>query len=609
MSGAVDLAQAERFLTLLDEEAAHWCFRTFPEKRGAGRGRNYSGELATVSDALRLDNGNGRGVYVVVNEGGHSGKDITRIRAVFADFDPPKTAAMPERFDLEPHIIVESSRGKHHVYWLVDGLEVGQFEAVQKAIVARYGSDPVPCDLPRVMRLPGFIHCKPADAAHDGRPFQSRIIHESGALPYTAETILGAFATERPGNVLKLSARMPPKLTDGRRCDLYRAGCEYRDAGARGRRLLGLMRGYNAANFDPPKPDAEVVETARNVERYAQNKRPEPPKVASAAELLRREFQPVQWAVQGILPEGVSILSGDPKIGKSWLLYQACVAVAAGKPLWGGRDAEIGGDALMLALEDNDRRLQRRLATLMPRFTTTNGRGLVQPSVERLHYATEWPRADDGVAALKEWLTEHPGCRLVVVDTVSAFRQKDIARNKSAYAADYEVGEMFKPLARDFSCAIVLVMHNRKQQSPDALQLVSGTQGMTGGVDNVLVMRRERGHMDAGLYVDGRDIEEPQEIALRFDNGYWSSDGRTVEQAQMSAERRQVLEVVDKLGENAKVRAIADALAPKKYGSVRSLLAKMVAAGELALSGGLYSHPREQWEQGNNQEQGNREAA
>lgn len=312
------------------------------------------------------------------------------------------------------------------------------------------------------------------------------------------------------------------------------------------------------------------------------------PAVASADELLQREFLPVQWAINGIIPEGISILSGDPKIGKSWLLYQACVAVAAGRPLWGGREPEIAGDALMLALEDNDRRLQRRLQTLLPRFATLDGKRIQRPPVDRLHYATEWPRAEEGVAALEAWLAAHPECRLVVVDTVSAFRQKDLARNKSAYAADYEVGEMFKPLARRFSCAIVLVMHNRKAASDDALQMVSGTQGITGGVDNVLVMRRERGHMDAGLYVDGRDIEEPQEIAMRFDGGYWSSDGQTVREAQMSKERRAVIDAVEQLGDKARIRAIADLL-PQSYGAVRVLVTKMVAAGQLKLTDGVYS--------------------
>ena len=113
---------------------------------------------------------------------------------------------------------------------------------------------------------------------------------------------------------------------------------------------------------------------------------------------------------------------------------------------------------------------------------------------------------------------------------------------------------------------------------------------MTGGVDNVLVLRRERGRLDAGLYVDGRDIEDPQEIALRFTDGFWSSDGSTVEEAQLSKQRRNVLAAIEELGENAKSRAICDALLPTRPGTIRSLLAKMVKAGQLACEGGVFTH-------------------
>lgn len=309
--------------------------------------------------------------------------------------------------------------------------------------------------------------------------------------------------------------------------------------------------------------------------------------VKNASELLGLNFLPVQWAIRGIIPEGVSILSGDPKIGKSWLLYQACVAIATGAHLWPGREPETQGDVLMLALEDNDRRLKRRLEKLLPRFARMKGTRFEYPDVALLHYETEWPRAEAGVARIATWLRSHPNCRLVVIDTVSAFRDPDPGR-KSAYATDYAVGEMLKPLAKEFSCAIVLVMHNRKATSDDPLQMVSGTQGMTGGVDNVLVMKRERGQMDAALYVDGRDIEEQQELALTFSDGYWSSDGRSVEAVQMSKERRAVMDVVETLGPKAKSKDICDSLHPRKAASVRKMLTEMVQAGQLKNVDGLY---------------------
>lgn len=304
----------------------------------------------------------------------------------------------------------------------------------------------------------------------------------------------------------------------------------------------------------------------------------------NAAALLRETFEPVQWALQGILPEGVSILSGDPKIGKSWLVLQACVSVGCGLPLWPGRAPETRGRALYLSLEDNKRRLRRRLDTLLSSFPQ-------RPAVDLVDMYVEWPKAEAGVKRLREWLAAHPDTRLVVIDTVSAFRDADPGK-KSAYAHDYAVGEMMKPLAREFSCAVVLVMHNRKAASDDPMQRISGTQGLTGSVDNVLVLTRERGRMDAALFVDGRDIEEAQELALRLDNGRWGCFG-TVAEAQRSGERYSMLRVIKELredGEKTTPAAIARAMG-KKGAAVRQLLRKMVKAGELQNIGGEYGPP------------------
>lgn len=303
--------------------------------------------------------------------------------------------------------------------------------------------------------------------------------------------------------------------------------------------------------------------------------------VRSAAELMQQTFTPVQWAIKGILPEGVTILSGDPKIGKSWLVWQMCIAVAAGVPLWDGRDPETQGEALYLDLEGNERRLQRRLSTLLGGFSGNL-------DLARLHFDTAWARAEEGVTQIADWLRKHPGCRLVVIDTVSAFRDNDPGR-KSAYAHDYAVGEMLKPLAKEFSCAIVLVMHNRKAGAGDFMHKVSGTQGMTGSVDNVLVLERDRGNHDAALSIDGRDIEEPAQLALRFEGGPWRCVGNVAD-VQRSKERNTVLQAIVMLRGAGTAKDIHEAMGGElTLSAVRMRLSRMVKAGELRNDNGLYT--------------------
>ena len=114
----LDLKQAEEFLALLDPNSTEFHFRTFPERKDAfGGGRNYHGTLAQLAPALEMDNLAGRGVFIVVNAGGQKARDITRIRALFADFDG-ELAVPNSQLDLAglpPHMLIASSEGRAHV--------------------------------------------------------------------------------------------------------------------------------------------------------------------------------------------------------------------------------------------------------------------------------------------------------------------------------------------------------------------------------------------------------------------------------------------------------------------------------------------------------------
>jgi len=79
----------------------------------------------------------------------------------------------------------------------------------------------------------------------------------------------------------------------------------------------------------------------------------------TADELQDMRFPPPKWVVPGLIPEGVTLFAGKPKVGKSWMALEIAVAIAAGRPCLGNLEPEVG-DVLYAALEDNPRRLQRR---------------------------------------------------------------------------------------------------------------------------------------------------------------------------------------------------------------------------------------------------------
>ncbi|MGM0824597.1 MAG: DUF3631 domain-containing protein [Pseudomonadota bacterium] len=182
----VDLAEAARFLDLLAPGGSA-TFQTFDDSQ---RKRSdlisvYHGTLEEYGERLVALNKEGAGVFICVNatDGlGRKANNVTAVCGVFADFDDPavdpkhQLAALPE--DFQPTITVESSPGKYHAYWLTwaaGELALDEFKPLQQSLARLLSSDTHVCDLPRVMRLPGFIHRK-------GEPFTTRVLDEGKRL-------------------------------------------------------------------------------------------------------------------------------------------------------------------------------------------------------------------------------------------------------------------------------------------------------------------------------------------------------------------------------------------------------------------------------------------
>jgi len=201
---APDLSQARRYLDAL-ERGGTFTFQTFSDrdelkiKKSDGKvvdpnAKKGHGTLERDEHAgpLRRLNAKGAGVYVMVNAGdgkGRSAANVVRVRAVFVDTDG---AVFPTNLPLRPHIVVQTSPGRWHLYWLVDGLPLSEFPTLQEALAEHYGTDPSVKDLPRVMRLPGFFHCK-------GEPVMVQLLEAHDHAPYSRADIFTAwpFLAER----------------------------------------------------------------------------------------------------------------------------------------------------------------------------------------------------------------------------------------------------------------------------------------------------------------------------------------------------------------------------------------------------------------------------
>lgn len=300
----------------------------------------------------------------------------------------------------------------------------------------------------------------------------------------------------------------------------------------------------------------------------------------TAQELLGTDFPEPRFAVPGLVPEGLNFFAGAPKLGKSWLALNLALAVAAGGRALGKIPVERG-EVLYLALEDPPRRLKQRIKIAL------GG----EEAPRDLHFETHWPPLNEGgVEELETWLTAHPACRLVVVDVFSKVRALR-ADQTDRYLADYLAAGPLKALADRHRLACLALHHTRKAAADDFLETVSGTHGLAGAADAVLVMRRTRGRADAELSVTGRDVEE-KEFALRFapELGAWTLLGDAGEWA-LSETRRKVIVELRSAGSPLNPKTLADRTGAS-HDAARQTVARMAKDDQLVAHGdGTYSLP------------------
>jgi hypothetical protein len=299
----------------------------------------------------------------------------------------------------------------------------------------------------------------------------------------------------------------------------------------------------------------------------------------TAKDLMRHVFPEQRYAVPGVLAEGLNLLAGAPKLGKSWFALNVAAAVAYGGLALDKISVERG-EALYLALEDPPRRLQRRLRLILGGEQAPDG----------LFIETAWDKLlEGGCDRLDAWLAAHPDCRIAVVDVFAKVRGI-VDGNVNRYEADYAAMASLKDLADKHGVAILVVHHTRKASADDYVDSVSGTHGLAAAADAVLVLSRSRGSADAKLHVTGRDIEEA-EYAMKFNpaEGSWSLLEGPAEEYEVSDSRRRILVHLRENGPRSP-KQLSDELG-LDHDAVRQTVSRMARDEQIATDGdGLYYH-------------------
>ncbi len=311
-----------------------------------------------------------------------------------------------------------------------------------------------------------------------------------------------------------------------------------------------------------PRPEREAEEIIRR-SKLGQLE------TITSAELESMQFPAVKWAVPGLIPEGLLLLAGKPKMGKSWLALQLGLAVGGGGMAMGGIPVEVG-PVLYLALEDRERRLQARQRTAL----------MGGAPVDQLEFAVRCARLDQGgFQQIEDWIKRHEGARLVIIDTLQKIRPRH--KPGAMYGDDYDAVERLKFLSDTYNLTILLVHHLRKMGADDPMDEITGSIGLTGAVDGSMVLKRERGKSEATFYVTGRDIDD-QELAMSFDmeSCLWSIAGKA-EEFLRTKERTEIAQVLrDCSPEALSPKEIAD-LVGKDAPAVRKMLQRMQQDNEI----------------------------
>ena len=229
--------------------------------------------------------------------------------------------------------------------------------------------------------------------------------------------------------------------------------------------------------------------------------------------LMDRPLEPPNFVVDTLISQGLHILAGSPKVGKSWLALWLAVTVAKGEPVWNMTTKQ--GTTLYLCLEDSTLRIQNRL------FEIT------EDAPSSVHFCTECALIGQGLEEQVEiFLAAHPDTVLVIIDTLQMVRP---ARD-ATYANDYRDLSVLKRIADARGIAILLIHHLRKETADDVFNRISGTTAISGAVDSSFTLVEDRrGSGKAKLSCIGRDIEYRELTLERNGENVWElvSDSRT----------------------------------------------------------------------------------
>lgn len=246
----------------------------------------------------------------------------------------------------------------------------------------------------------------------------------------------------------------------------------------------------------------------------------QPLAVIDGETLMDKRLPKRTFCIETLLPDGITMLGGAPKIGKSWMVLEMGLHIAKGIPFWNLPTKQ--GTVLYLALEDSFARIQNRLNRL------------TDDVPNNIFFATmSGTLANALCSQIEHFFSEHRNTVLIIIDTFQIVRNNGI---DTSYANDYDEVRKLKALADSLKISLLLVHHLRKQGDSNPLNKLSGTTGISGAMDAVFILDvSKRNARGATLFCTGRDIESREmELSFSKENCSWELLSDTLDKPELT---------------------------------------------------------------------------
>lgn len=297
------------------------------------------------------------------------------------------------------------------------------------------------------------------------------------------------------------------------------------------------------------------------------------PKLISASELEKKQLAPVNWMIEGILPEGLTILAGAPKSGKSILALNLALALSSGMEIFGKKNDQIK-NVLYLPYEDSERRLQDRIIK--------NKKGMSINTEPQTFFIEGCNQIKINTSSLYSWdkIISENNINILIIDTLGSAIEHRKQRSHSAYMNEYEILNSFQRFALSHKISLILLHHTRKMKAEKVFDEISGTRGITGAADANFVLQKNK--LSGFLSIQGRDLED-QYLELEFNSQslLWKFKGFG-DEIKLSPEQKSILDVFENDYEKELKPSEIAKILNKEDINIRPIIGKLISLGLLS---------------------------